>query len=113
LVGGAIGAGAALGKHYLDKGFDKLTGKKPSKHNGGLNYVPYNGYQASLHRGEMVLPRGEAQEYRKNKERVGGGGVTIHIENMHVRNDHDIKRIAYDLARLIEREGHAIAISPY
>jgi hypothetical protein len=108
LVGGAIGAGAALGKHYLDKGFDKLTGKKPSKHNGGLNYVPYNGYQASLHRGEMVLPRGEAQEYRKNKGRVGDG-VTINVQNMHVRQESDIKKIAYELAKLIERKGAMMA----
>ena len=34
-------------------------------HAGGLNYVPYNGYIAQLHQGEMVLTAGEAAAYRK------------------------------------------------
>jgi hypothetical protein len=76
---------------------------------GGLNYVPYDRFPAFLHRGEMVLPRGEAQEYRKNKGRADGGGVTINVQNMHVRNDSDIKRIAYELSKLLEREGASMA----
>jgi hypothetical protein len=62
---------------------------------------------AILHRGEKVLPRGEADQYRKNKGRVGNG-VTINIANMHVRNDSDIKKVAYELAKLIEKEGALI-----
>jgi hypothetical protein len=75
---------------------------------GGLNYVPYDRFPAFLHRGEMVLPRGEAQEYRKNKGRVGDG-VTINVQNMHVRQESDIKKIAYELAKLIERKGAMMA----
>jgi hypothetical protein len=77
------------------------------KHNGGLNYVPYNGYQASLHRGEMVLTRGEAQEYRKG--RASGVNVTISGNSFHVRQESDIQKIAYELAKLIEREGALMA----
>lgn len=106
--GAVVGAGAALGKHYADKLVDKYYGlfsrKKPKKYNGGINYVPYDGMPAILHRGEKVLPRGEANEYRRNKERVGNG-VTINIANMQVRQESDIKKIAHELAKLIEREG--------
>jgi hypothetical protein len=108
LLGGAIGAGAALGKHYIDKLGDSIFGNKPKSFNGGLNYVPYNGFSARLHRGEMVLTRGEAQEYRKG--RAGGGvNVTISGNTFHVRQDSDIKKVAHELARLLEREGELMA----
>jgi hypothetical protein len=107
VLGGAIGAGAALGKHYMNKMSDLIFGKKSKKHNGGLNYVPYNGYQASLHRGEMVLTRGEAQEYRKG--RASGVNVTISGNTFNVRQESDIQIIAHELAKLIEREGALMA----
>lgn len=40
-------------------------------HANGLSYVPYNGYMAELHRGEMVVPAGQAEELRS-----GGSGST-------------------------------------
>lgn len=49
-------------------------GSKAPKRNGGVKYVPRDGAEYSLHRGEMILPRGEADNYRKGKS---GGGVTI------------------------------------
>lgn len=42
-----------------------------NKHASGLDYVPYDGYLASLHRGETVLNRAEAAAYRFK----GGSGV--------------------------------------
>lgn len=36
-------------------------------HAGGLDYVPFDGYIAELHRGETVLTRAEADAYRKGK----------------------------------------------
>lgn len=83
-------------------------GKTPKGYNGGIDYVRYNSMPARLHRGEMVLTRHEADEYRKNKGRAGGG-VAIHIESMHVRQESDIKKIAYELAKLLERKGAMMA----
>jgi hypothetical protein len=60
------------------------------KRNGGLNYVRNDGDTFSLHRGEMILPRGEADNYRRNGV---GSGVTINIANMQVREDADIDKI--------------------
>jgi len=74
---------------------------------GGLNYVPYDRFPALLHRGEMVLPRGEAEEYRKG--RASGVSVTISGNTFNVRQDSDIQKIAYELAKLIEREGALMA----
>jgi hypothetical protein len=74
-------------------------------HAGGISYVPYNGYNAILHRGERVLTREENREYSKGKTPT----VNITISNMSVRNDSDIKRIAHELAKLLEREGAAMA----
>lgn len=42
---------------------------------GGLDYVPYNGYTAELHRREMVLTADEADAYRRGNS--GGGSFTV------------------------------------
>lgn len=39
-----------------------------NSHRDGLNYVPYDGYRAQLHEGEMVLTRNEAEEYKKGSK---------------------------------------------
>jgi hypothetical protein len=70
-------------------------------HNGGLDYVPYDGYNATLHKGETVLPRGEARDYRKGN--AGASGVTINIESMNVRDDSDIDRIGEALFQRINQ----------
>lgn len=44
-------------------------------HAAGLNYVPYNGYIAELHRGERVLTARQAREYSAS----GGGGSSVVI----------------------------------
>lgn len=62
--------------------------KFDGSHAGGLDYVPFNGYIAQLHRGEMVLTASEAADYRSNTltrslnaltgavlANSGGGGV--------------------------------------
>lgn len=48
----------------------------------GLDYVPYNGMPATLHRGEAILNAPEAEEWRRNKGRGNGQGITI-VQNIH------------------------------
>ena len=48
--------------------------QKEYGHAKGLNTVPYDNYLASLHRGEMVLTKSQARQYR---EGGSGGGVDI------------------------------------
>lgn len=42
-------------------------------HAGGLDYVPFNGYVAELHRGEAVLTASEAEDYRRGKANRNSG----------------------------------------
>lgn len=44
-------------------------------HANGLLYVPFDGYRATLHEGERVLTRNEAEEY--NNGNTGGGNTFI------------------------------------
>ena len=60
-----------------------VSGGRGRGHAGGLDYVPYNGYPAVLHRGEAVLTSREADNWRK-----GGAGspaaaqpIVINIES--------------------------------
>lgn len=44
---------------------DPMNALRPSA--SGLNYVPYDNYGSLLHRGEAVLTRQQAEEYRRNQ----------------------------------------------
>lgn len=74
---------------------------KFASHYHGLSNVPYDGYAARLHKGERVLTAQENKEYSQ-----GGGfsGVTISGNTFNVRQESDIEKIAYKLAKYIERE---------
>ena len=72
---------------------------------GGLSNVPYNGYHARLHKGERVLTPEENDEYKKTGGKGGGTNVSFAGAIFNVRQDSDIKQIAYELAKYIEGEG--------
>lgn len=63
------------------------------KHANGLDYVPFNGYIAELHKGERVLTAQENKEY--NEGRRGQGGDTFNFYN--------IKPEPYEYARQMKR----------
>lgn len=48
-------------------------------HAGGMDYVPYNNYVATLHRGEIVLTADEADNYRRGKGSSNGFNLTQNI----------------------------------
>lgn len=76
----------------------------------GMENVPYDEMQAVLHKGEAVLTKEEAEEYRKNKTASGDNienntfNNTIQIEHMEVKEKDDIKRIAEELYYLMRKE---------
>jgi hypothetical protein len=105
--GGKTAKGLAQDFLY-NKGVDMFKDfVKGKSHSAGLSRVPYNGYQATLHKDETVLNRAEAQEYRTTKG--NNSGVVITGNTFNVRKDSDIKAIAYELAKLIEQEGGQMA----
>lgn len=82
-------------------------GGSTKSHYHGIDYVPSNNYSARLHKGEAVLTASE----NKARQQGGGGGSPISISGntFNVREESDIQKIAYELAKLIEREGVQMA----
>lgn len=71
-AGTALGAIAGAGAGAITWGVSELVkdtknarqSAKPKKKALGMRYVPYDNYPALLHRGEQVLTRAEADQYR-------------------------------------------------
>ncbi|KPN89561.1 hypothetical protein [Lysinibacillus sp. ZYM-1] len=98
---GNIGSGAVSWAKKLLPG--KSDGAAKS-HYSGISEVPYNSYYARLHKGERVLTAQENKSYDQGNGSSSGGGVVITGNNFTVREEADIEKIAYGLAKLIERE---------
>ncbi len=62
--------------------------------------MPYDEFPAILHKGERVLTAEENKAYGSG----GGSGVNIVVENMVVRDDRDIEKIAQEFFRLQQRK---------
>lgn len=56
--------------------WNRTTGKKGQSKAGGLTRVPYNGYQATLHKNERVLTPEESKAYNEGK---GGNSYAFHV----------------------------------
>ncbi len=80
------------------------SGDKPKSHYHGISNVPYDSYYSRLHKGERVLTAQENKDYSQGNGVGTGGGVVISGNNFTVREDADIHRIAFELAKLIEQE---------
>ena len=72
-------------------------------HKTGLWEVPYTGYIARLHKGEMVLPRNVAEWFRKGGVGVGSKVINVHNEfvfnNPVIRSEADIDELAEKISR--------------
>ena len=78
--------------------YNPFVKKKFISHAVGINYVPYNGYNAVLHEGERVLTARENRNYKDT-----GNGVVISGNNFTVREEADIDKIARALLEKIEQ----------
>lgn len=54
---------------FWDNGTSQMT-ESDGSHRTGLDYVPYDGYSAILHKGEMVLTQAESERYRNQEQQV-------------------------------------------
>lgn len=81
-------------------------------HYHGLDAVPYDGYQATLHKGERVLTAQENRAYEGGGQSSGGTVTSVSVTGNQfiVRQESDIEKIAYELAKLIEREGGQMGV---
>lgn len=80
-------------------GLDTSGGDGGSERAVGMEYIPYNGFQVSAHRGEAILTRTEADQWRAGNS--GGGGVVINIHDPVVREESDLDRLGTLLANKI------------
>lgn len=76
-------------------------GADSGSHADGLAYVPYNGYRATLHEGERVLTRNEAEVYNK-----GGSGFTIIFNSPKAIDTYEANKLFRETVRKLD-EGFA------
>ena len=67
----ALPTGGSIGSSF------SVSGGKPRGHAIGLDFVPYNGYLAALHRGEAILTSYEADQWRRGRSDGENKGTTI------------------------------------
>lgn len=69
-------------------------------HYNGLNYVPFDGYVAQLHKGERVLTASESSTYNKSQY----GDINISIDARNIKEVNDLISLAQN-ARRMQRMG--------
>ena len=82
----------------LDKGVSSNKGKKSA---WGTKRVIKNDTPYRLHQGERVLTRTEADAYEKGINATGS--ISINIENMSIREEADINKVAKELVTRLNR----------
>nr|WP_276563152.1 phage tail tape measure protein [Lysinibacillus xylanilyticus] len=98
-----ISAGVDFVGNLIGAGGDKKGGNPKSNYHG-LSNVPYDGYSARLHKGERVMTARENRDYSEGNGGGTGGGVVVTGNSFTVREEADIEKIAFSLAKLIEKE---------
>ena len=66
-----------FGNRSVDVSANVSGGDVDGSHAGGLDYVPFDGYVAELHKGEQVLTAEEARDYKR------GGKVVSVVQNIY------------------------------
>lgn len=102
-IGGLFSGSGSSGEFNID-----------GSHAGGLSYVPWDGYIAQLHKGEMVLTRAQAQAMRTASPVAAGvgsvnyGGFSFHIYAQPGQDEQQIADVVMDRIQTeIERKGAA------
>lgn len=88
-------------------GQSAINGGAVPGHYHGLDYVPYDGMMARLHKGERIMTASDNREF---SSRAGSGtAISITGNTFNVRQESDIDAIARALAREIKAAGGLMA----
>lgn len=74
----------------------KTTGKQPKGHRIGLREVPYDGYEAILHKGEAVMTAAEVNKLKKGGETTNNSNYTV---NVYGSNNMSVTELASEVER--------------
>ena len=85
------------------------TNRNVGSHFTGLDYVPYNNYPALLHQGERVLTAEENKAFETQQSQSIENN--FNIENLVVREEADIKKIARELFNMQRRTGRGLGMA--
>lgn len=88
----------------IKDGMNEARSASEGSHADGLAYVPYNGYRATLHEGERVLTKNEAEDYNSG---VGRGGFVINFYSPTELNPYEANKQLTNTMRKLE-EGFVI-----
>lgn len=98
-------------RQVFSGGSSENSSNKGQKSAWGTKRVIGNDVPYRLHDGERVLTRSQADEYEKG---IGlGGGINISIENMTIREEADINKVAKELVARLNRSRLAFAGGAY
>jgi len=78
----------------------------PSIRQMGLEYVPYTGYLAMLHRGEAILTVEQAERWRRGERNISIGPIYVGS----IASDMDIRETARKLARYVAQEERRLGL---
>lgn len=107
--------GKAIGKvgEWVKNGYNNVVGNVKDFFGGddynkngravGQSYVPYNGYKASLHRGEAILTRQEADAWRAGRTSGGNGNNTTQNITINVNGAADANVVAKKVAMELQK----------
>ena len=77
-------------RNIIKSAYNSFAGSDGS-HRTGLREVPFDGYRAILHKGEMVLTQPEADRYKTGSKTVNQGDINIYIDKIENSNDRSVK----------------------